>query len=59
VLVDLEGKKLSGARRRPEVQAVVHTHPMYGTFMASMEAELASITHEGSIFVPPPVPRFT
>jgi ribulose-5-phosphate 4-epimerase/fuculose-1-phosphate aldolase len=42
----------------PEVQAVVHTHPVYGTVMASMEAELASITHEGSIFVPPPVPRF-
>jgi L-ribulose-5-phosphate 4-epimerase len=72
VLVDLEGQKLSGARRRhseypihseiyrrrPEVQAVVHTHPMYGTIMASMEAELVSFTHEGSIFVPPPVPRF-
>jgi ribulose-5-phosphate 4-epimerase/fuculose-1-phosphate aldolase len=72
VLVDLEGKKLSGTRRRhseypihsevyrrrPEVQAVVHTHPLYGTIMASMEAELASVTHESSIFVPPPVPRF-
>jgi L-ribulose-5-phosphate 4-epimerase len=72
VLVDLEGQKLAGARRRhseypihseiyrrrPEVQAVVHTHPVYGTIMASMEAELASITHEGSIFVPPPVPHF-
>jgi L-fuculose-phosphate aldolase len=72
VLVDLEGQKLAGARRRhseypihseiyrrrPEVQAVIHTQPVYGTVMASMEAELASITHEGSIFVPSPVPRF-
>jgi L-fuculose-phosphate aldolase len=72
VLVDWQGKKLAGQRprhseypihseifrRRPEVQAVIHTHPMYGTIMASMNAELQPVTHEGSIFVPPPVPRF-
>ena len=72
VLVNLEGEKLSGNRRRHseypihseiyrrrrEVQAVIHTHPMYGTIMASMEAELAPVTHEGSLFVPPPIPRF-
>ena len=72
VLVDWQGKKLAGTRprhseypihseifrRRPEVHAVIHTHPMYGTIMASMDADLQPVTHEGSIFVPPPVPRF-
>ncbi|MSQ07050.1 MAG: class II aldolase/adducin family protein [Dehalococcoidia bacterium] len=72
VLVDWQGKKLAGTRprhseypihseifrRRPEVNAVIHTHPMYGTIMAYMDADLQPVTHEGSIFVPPPVPRF-
>ena len=72
VLVDLEGKKLSGKRRRhseypihseiyrarPDINAVIHTHPQYCTIMASMDADMVSCDHESALFVPPPIPRF-
>ena len=72
VLVDLDGKQLAGHRRRhgewpihsevyrrrPDVGAVIHTHPTLTTVFGSTEHELEPITHEGSLFVPPAVPRY-
>jgi L-fuculose-phosphate aldolase len=72
VLVDFEGNKLAGdlprhgefplhaevLRRRPEVNSVVHVHPLYTTVFSALDEPLRPITHEGALFVPPP-PRFT
>jgi L-ribulose-5-phosphate 4-epimerase len=72
LLVDLDGKVLRGRRprhsevfihaeilrARPEVGAVVHTHPVPSTVFSSLGVPLRPITHEGSNFVPPDVPRF-
>src|SRR5262245_17702811 len=73
LLVDLDGKVLRGRRprhsaafihseilrARPEVCAVVHTHPVHATVFSSLGVPLRPITHEGCNFVPPDVPRFT
>jgi ribulose-5-phosphate 4-epimerase/fuculose-1-phosphate aldolase len=70
--LDLDGNILSGTRarhleypihseiyrRRPDVTAVVHTHPFYATVFGALLSELRPITHEGSFFVPPPMPKF-
>ena len=70
--LDLDGTVLSGTRsrhleypihseiyrRRPDVTAVVHTHPLYATVLGALLSELRPITHEGSFFVPPPMPKF-
>lgn len=72
LLVDLDGRVVRGRhprhsevfihaeifRARPEVGAVVHTHPVPSTVFASLGVPLRPITHEGSNFVPPDVPRF-
>jgi L-fuculose-phosphate aldolase len=72
-LIDLEGKVLRGPhprhtevfihsevlRARPEVGAVVHTHPVPATVFSSLGVPLRPILHEGTNFVPPDVPRFT
>jgi L-fuculose-phosphate aldolase len=72
VLVDLDGNKVGGERRRhnewpihaevyrrrPDVGAVIHTHPMLSTVFGSSEHELQPVTHEAVLFVPPAVPRF-
>jgi len=72
VLVDLDGTQVAGKRRRhgewpihsevyrrrPEVGAVIHTHPLISTVFGSTDHELQPITHEGSLFVPPAVPRY-
>jgi ribulose-5-phosphate 4-epimerase/fuculose-1-phosphate aldolase len=72
LLVDLEGRVLRGRRprhgevfihteilrARPEVGAVVHTHPPHATIFAALGVPLRPITHEGAVFVPPDVPRF-
>ena len=72
LLVDLDGKVLRGRRprhsevfihaeilrARPEVGGVVHTHPVPSTVFSSLGVPLRPITHEGSNFVPPDVPRF-
>jgi len=71
--VDLDGKVVRGKlprhsevfihsevmRARPDVCAVVHTHPIYATVFASLGVPLRPITHEGSNFAPDDVPRFT
>jgi len=73
LLVNLEGQVVRGKRprhsevfihseiyrARPDVCAVVHTHPVASTVFASLGVPLRPITHEGSYFVPPDVPRFT
>ena len=70
--LDLDGRVLAGTRarhleypihseiyrRRPDVTAVVHTHPFYGTVFGALRSELRPLTHEGTFFVPPPIPRF-
>jgi len=45
-------------RARPDVCAVVHTHAVSSVVFASLGVPLRPITHEGSNFVPPDVPRF-
>jgi len=71
-LIDLDGKILRGPhprhsevfihseilRARPEVGAVVHTHPVPATVFSSLGVPLRPIMHEGTNFVPPDVPRF-
>jgi L-fuculose-phosphate aldolase len=45
--------------RRSEVQAVVHTHPLYAVAFAATGWPLTQLSHEGQHFVPPDIPRFT
>lgn len=73
IQLDLDGQVLAGSRprhleypihseiyrRRPDVAAVVHTHPVYATVFGATLSELRPLMHEGSLFVPPPVPKFT
>ena len=70
--LDLDGSVLAGTRgrhleypihsqiyrRRPDITAVVHTHPLYATVFGAIRSELRPLTHEGSFFVPPPIPKF-
>jgi L-fuculose-phosphate aldolase len=73
IRLDLDGQVLAGGgtrhleypihseiyRMRADVMAVVHTHPMYATVFGAILAELHPLMHEGSYFVPPPIPKFT
>jgi ribulose-5-phosphate 4-epimerase/fuculose-1-phosphate aldolase len=70
--LDLEGHVLTGTRprhleypihseiyrRRPDVHAVIHTHPLYATVLGATLSELRPLTHEGTFFVPPAIPQF-
>lgn len=72
VLLDYEGNKLQGERRRhkeyplhaevfrirPDVGAVVHVHPLHSTTFSALDEPLRPITHEGALFSPP-IPRYT
>ena len=72
ILMDLEGSVLEGARkrhiefyihseiyrRRPDVRAVVHTHPPYATIVGSGVRPFRPVTHWGTYFWPPEIPRF-
>lgn len=71
--VDLDGRVVRGRlkrhsevfihaevmRARPDVCAVVHTHPIYATVFSTLGVPLRPVTHEGSNFAPGDVPRFT
>ena len=46
-------------RARPDVNAVVHTHPKFSIALAARGLELRPVSHEGSYFWPPGVPTFT
>jgi len=73
VLVTREGERLAGARprhaeypihteviaARPDVGCVVHTHARAPVAFAAIEEPLRPVSHEGTFFVPPDVPRFT
>jgi ribulose-5-phosphate 4-epimerase/fuculose-1-phosphate aldolase len=73
LLVDWDGRVLAGdgprhseypihtevMRARPDVQAVVHTHASAAVAFASLEQPLRPLSHEGTLFVPPPIARFT
>jgi L-fuculose-phosphate aldolase len=73
ILLSFEGEILEGTAgrhleypihteimaRRPEVNAVVHTHPLYSIAFAATEWPLKALSHDGSHFVPPDIARFT
>jgi L-fuculose-phosphate aldolase len=73
VLVDPEGNVLAGDRprhsefpihtevmaARPDVGCVVHTHAKAPVAFAAVEEPLHPVSHEGTFFAPPDVPRFT
>lgn len=62
--IDLEGRKLAGQgevhleaalhtevyRARPDVGAVVHTHPIYGIALGATEAKLELLNHDAILF---------
>jgi L-fuculose-phosphate aldolase len=72
LLLDFDGNVIAGShprheefpihaevfRTRPDVQAVVHTHPRYSIAFAARGVELRPVSHEGSFFWPPGVPIF-
>lgn len=73
VLVSFEGEVLEGDcprhnewpihteifRARPDVNAVVHTHPPYSMALGASGKPLRAFSHAGTLFVPPELPRFT
>lgn len=72
VLVDFDGQKLEGSAglhaeypihteimaRRPDVGAVVHTHPLYSIAFAVTGWPLRALSHAAYHFVPPDIARF-
>lgn len=44
---------------RPDVGAVVHTHPPHAVALAATGQPLRPVSHAATLFVPPAVPRFT
>lgn len=46
-------------RARPDVGAVVHTHPPYAVALGASGQSLRPVSHAANFFVPPVVPRFT
>lgn len=73
ILVSWDGRVLEGdgrrhleypihtalMRARDDVQAVVHTHAPWAVAFAATGQPLRPISHEGTLFVPPDVARFT
>lgn len=45
--------------RRPDVNSVVHTHPLYSIAFAATGWPLKALSHEATHFVPPDIARFT
>lgn len=43
---------------RPDVNAVVHTHAPHAVALAATGAPLMPVSHEGTLFTPPAMPRF-
>lgn len=46
-------------RARPDVDAVVHTHAPWAVAFAATAQPLRPISHEGALFAPPDIARFT
>jgi L-fuculose-phosphate aldolase len=73
ILVGWDGEVLAGDGRRhieypihtelmrvrSDVNSVVHTHAPWSVAFASTGRPLRPLSHEGALFVPPDVPRFT
>ena len=73
VLVDRDGAVLAGRGQRhiefhihtcvldarPDVDCVVHTHAAASTAFAALGRPLRPISHEGALFVPPDIARFS
>jgi L-fuculose-phosphate aldolase len=73
VLVDREGLVLAGSGRRhvefpihteimamrPDVGAVVHSHPPHAIALAAADESLHAVSHAATFIVPPEIPRFT
>jgi ribulose-5-phosphate 4-epimerase/fuculose-1-phosphate aldolase len=73
LLVSPEGEVLEGEGRRhaeypihteilatrPDVGAVAHTHAPSAVAFGALETPLLPLSHEGTLFVPPDVARFT
>jgi ribulose-5-phosphate 4-epimerase/fuculose-1-phosphate aldolase len=73
ICIDLDGNVLAGElprhleypihteifRARPDVTCVIHTHPPFSIAFAATRQPLRAVSHEGSLFTPPDVPRFT
>jgi L-fuculose-phosphate aldolase len=71
-LVDREGRVVEGTGRRhleypihleilaarPDVRAVVHSHPRHAIAFAALDVPFRPISHEATVFVPPDIPRF-
>ena len=45
-------------RLRPDVNSVVHTHPLYSLAFAATRRPLLALSHEACHFVPPDIARF-
>jgi L-ribulose-5-phosphate 4-epimerase len=73
LLVDPAGNVVEGSGRRhieypihteimnarADVNSVVHTHARHAVAFASLDVPLLPISHEGTLFVPPDLARFT
>jgi L-ribulose-5-phosphate 4-epimerase len=73
ILVSLEGEVLEGdrprhsewpihteiMRLRPDAAGVVHSHPPHSIAVGAAGQPLLPLSHAGTLFVPPDVPRFT
>ncbi len=46
-------------RTRPDVNSVAHAHAPHAVAFAALDQPLRPISHEGTIFVPPDIARFT
>ena len=44
---------------RPEINAVVHSHPAHSIAVGASGLPLRPLSHAGTLFVPPELPRFT
>ncbi|WP_375401654.1 class II aldolase/adducin family protein [uncultured Amnibacterium sp.] len=72
ILIDDEGQIVEGDRPRhaewpihteilaanPHLNAVVHTHPPHAIALAAAGQPLLPLSHAGTLFTPPEVPRF-
>lgn len=73
ILIDDEGEVLEGTGRRhiefpihtevmaarSDIGAVVHTHGPHAVAFGALDQTLLPISHEGTLFVPPDIARFT
>ncbi len=73
LLIDDDGEILEGSGRRhaefpihtqilearPDAHSVVHTHAPHAVALAATGLALRPISHEGTLFVPPDIARFT